>query len=124
MLINFAIDVFYILIDPARSVPTSSITDGHAKQTSRPTVRFANGKRLGSCQPPSQMRALRVAFGDPGEKSGRRWQEALIVTAMVVILAIIGPLISPHDPVGYTHLRARFQPPGYADSKGAYVLGS
>ena len=46
-----------------------------------------------------------------------------LIVALVVVLAIIGPLISPHDPVGH-NLRARFEPPGYADSKGVYILGT
>ena len=46
-----------------------------------------------------------------------------LIVSMVVILAIIGPAISPHDPVD-ANLRARFKPPGYSDSNGAYVLGT
>ena len=47
---------------------------------------------------------------------------SLIVTA-IVLLAIFGPLISPHDPQG-RNLRARYEPPGYADNVGAYILGT
>ena len=47
---------------------------------------------------------------------------SLIVTA-VVVLAIIGPVISPHDPMS-RNLRARFKPPGYTDSIGTYTLGT
>ena len=46
-----------------------------------------------------------------------------IIVGFIVLIAIIGPLISPHDPVG-RNLRARFQPPGYSDSSGAYTLGT
>ena len=46
-----------------------------------------------------------------------------IIVGLVVLIAIIGPLISPHDPVG-RNLRARFQPPGYSDSSGTYTLGT
>ena len=46
-----------------------------------------------------------------------------LIISMVVILAIIGPAISPHDPVD-ANLRARFQPPGYTDSSGVYILGT
>ena len=46
----------------------------------------------------------------------------LIVT-FVILLAIIGPAISPHDPVD-GNLRARFKPPGYADETGVYTLGT
>ena len=47
---------------------------------------------------------------------------SLIVT-IVVVLAIIGPAISPHDPVD-GNLRARFKPPGFADDSGVYTLGT
>ena len=48
---------------------------------------------------------------------------SLIVTG-VVVLAFVGPLISPHDPMG-RNIRARFQPPGFVDSKGnLYTLGN
>ena len=46
-----------------------------------------------------------------------------LIVGFVVLIAIIGPLISPHDPVG-RNLRARFQPPGYSDSTGTYTLGT
>ena len=47
-----------------------------------------------------------------------------LIVSFIVLLAIIGPLISPHDPVGH-NLRARFEPPGYADSTGnVYALGT
>ena len=46
-----------------------------------------------------------------------------IIVAMVILLAIIGPAISPHDPVD-SNLRARFQPPGYSDETGSYILGT
>ena len=47
---------------------------------------------------------------------------SLIVTA-VVVLAFIGPLISPHDPLG-RNIRARFKPPGYVDGAVSYTLGN
>ncbi len=47
----------------------------------------------------------------------------LIVTT-VVLLAIFGPLVSPHDPTG-RNIRARFQPPGYVHTSGeAFSLGT
>ena len=46
-----------------------------------------------------------------------------LIVSIVVILAIIGPVISPHDPLD-TNLQARFKPPGYTDSVGTYVLGT
>ena len=47
---------------------------------------------------------------------------SLIVTG-IVLLAIFGPVISPHDPAG-RNIRSRFEPPGYADDSGSYVLGT
>ncbi len=47
---------------------------------------------------------------------------SLIVTT-VVVLAFIGPAISPHDAQG-RNIRGRFQPPGYSDSVGYYALGN
>lgn len=46
-----------------------------------------------------------------------------IIVSMVILLAIVGPAISPHDPVD-SNLRARFQPPGYSDENGSYILGT
>lgn len=47
-----------------------------------------------------------------------------LIVFIVVILAIVGPVISPHDPLG-RNLRARFKPPGYTDSAGnTYALGT
>ncbi len=46
-----------------------------------------------------------------------------LVVSIVIILAIIGPVISPHDPID-GNLRARFMPPGFADDSGVYVLGT
>jgi len=88
------------------------------KQTSRPIVDSLMENV--SVLPPPRKWPLRVA--STLAKSPVGLAGTLIVT-LVVILAIIGPLISPHDPVGH-NLRARFEPPGYADSKGAYVLGT
>ena len=47
-----------------------------------------------------------------------------LIVAAIVILAFIGPLISPHDPLG-RNIRARFQPPGFIDKAGnTYTLGT
>jgi peptide/nickel transport system permease protein len=46
-----------------------------------------------------------------------------LIVAIVIILAIIGPAISPHDPVD-GNLRARFKPPGYSDQTGTYTFGT
>jgi peptide/nickel transport system permease protein len=46
-----------------------------------------------------------------------------IIVTIVVLLAVFGSLIVPHDPVD-GNLRARFMPPGYTDSTGVYTLGS
>ncbi|MCY4064707.1 MAG: ABC transporter permease [Chloroflexi bacterium] len=46
-----------------------------------------------------------------------------VIVGFVILLAIIGPQISPHEAVGH-NLRARFKPPGYSDSSGDYILGT
>ncbi len=46
-----------------------------------------------------------------------------LIVSMIVLLAIIGPVISPHDPMD-RNLRARYKAPGYADSAGTYTLGT
>lgn len=45
------------------------------------------------------------------------------IVAVVVLLALFGALIVPHDPVD-GNLRARFMPPGFTDNSGIYWLGS
>lgn len=57
------------------------------------------------------LRVLAILFKSPVGLTG-----SIIVTA-IVLLAFIGPLISPHDPLG-RHLRARFEAPGFVDSSG------
>lgn len=47
----------------------------------------------------------------------------IIIVMLVLFLAVFGPHVSPHDPTE-RNLRARFQPPGYADEKGVYLLGT
>ncbi|MCY4020261.1 MAG: ABC transporter permease [Chloroflexi bacterium] len=48
---------------------------------------------------------------------------SLIVT-VVVVLAFIGPVISPQDPLS-RNIRARFKPPGFVDESGnSYLLGN
>ncbi|MDL1899509.1 ABC transporter permease [Anaerolineae bacterium CFX9] len=45
------------------------------------------------------------------------------IVSLLIILAVIGPFIVPHDP-GERNLRARFMPPGYTDATGTYLLGT
>lgn len=45
------------------------------------------------------------------------------IVAVVVLLALFGAFIVPHDPVD-GNLRARFMPPGFTDDSGVYRLGS
>ena len=46
------------------------------------------------------------------------------IVAAVLILAFIGPSISPHDPLG-RNLRARFEAPGFVDGSGqVFTLGT
>lgn len=46
-----------------------------------------------------------------------------IIVSVVIVLAIFGNAIVPHDPTE-RNLRARFKPPGYTDATGTYVLGT
>jgi peptide/nickel transport system permease protein len=46
-----------------------------------------------------------------------------MIVVLVVLLALFGTLIVPHDPVD-GNLRARFMPPGFADDTGTYLLGT
>ena len=48
----------------------------------------------------------------------------LVIVSFVILIAFIGPLISPYDPVEDRNLRARYKPPGYSDSSGVYTLGT
>jgi len=45
------------------------------------------------------------------------------ITAVVIFLAVFGSWVSPHDPLS-RNLRARFEPPGYRDDTGVYLLGT
>lgn len=45
------------------------------------------------------------------------------IVMLVLLLAIVGPYISPHDATD-RNLRARFQAPGYSDDSGTYYLGT
>jgi len=47
----------------------------------------------------------------------------LVLVGMILLLAIFGPVISPHDPIQH-NLRARFKPPGFTCEKGIYLLGT
>lgn len=47
----------------------------------------------------------------------------VLITALVVFLAIFGPWVYPHDP-SHRNLRARFEPPGFSDETGMYLLGT
>jgi peptide/nickel transport system permease protein len=46
-----------------------------------------------------------------------------IIVVVVIALALLSPVIVPHNPAG-RNLQARFQPPGFADETGIYVLGT
>lgn len=47
---------------------------------------------------------------------------AVLIT-LVLIVALFGPLLSPHDPLEH-NLRARFEPPGTTVSDRVYLLGT
>ena len=46
-----------------------------------------------------------------------------VLIALVVLTALIGPLLTPHDPLQH-NLRDRFEPPGYSDSERVFLLGT
>ena len=46
-----------------------------------------------------------------------------VIVLFVLLITLFGPLLSPHDPLEH-NLRSRFEPPGYSDTKGTYVLGT
>src|SRR5688572_24295832 len=45
------------------------------------------------------------------------------IVSAVILLAIFGSLIVPHDPAE-RNLRARFEPPGFSDGTNTYILGT
>jgi peptide/nickel transport system permease protein len=47
----------------------------------------------------------------------------VFIVSVVILLAIFGPLISPHDPTN-RNLRSRFEPPGYTNENGTFLLGT
>lgn len=47
----------------------------------------------------------------------------LSIVCMLLLLAVFGTMIVPHDPVD-GNLRARFKPPGFTDATGVYILGT
>lgn len=46
-----------------------------------------------------------------------------LIVIVVMLLALFGTLIVPHDPVD-GNLRARFMPPGHTDDSGVYLMGT
>lgn len=63
------------------------------------------------------LRAISIMLQSPVGATGT------LIVAVVVLLALFGPQISPHDPIK-GNLRARFEEPGYSDASGIYRLGS
>jgi peptide/nickel transport system permease protein len=47
----------------------------------------------------------------------------LIIVVLVLLAAVFGPALSPHDATQH-NLRARFQAPGFSDDNGTYWLGT
>ena len=45
------------------------------------------------------------------------------IVLFVLLVTLFGPFLSPHDPLEH-YLRSRFEPPGYSDAKGTYLLGT
>ncbi|MCY4466286.1 MAG: ABC transporter permease [Chloroflexi bacterium] len=63
------------------------------------------------------LRALGTMLHSPVGATGT------FIVAVVVLLALFGPQVSPQDPIK-GNLRARFEEPGYSDASGYYSLGS
>ncbi|WP_343422251.1 ABC transporter permease [Candidatus Flexifilum breve] len=77
---------------------------------------------------------IAVGFGGRQRRSslGSFWRSlrrnpvgliGFIIVTIVVLLALFGTLIVPHDPTE-NNLRARFKEPGYTDAMGSYWLGT
>lgn len=47
----------------------------------------------------------------------------MILIVLVLLTALFGPLISPHDPLKH-NLRDRFEPPGYSNADSVFLLGT
>ena len=47
----------------------------------------------------------------------------VVIVTIVVLLAIFGPYVSPHDPIE-NNLRSRFEAPGFSNEKGTFWLGT
>jgi peptide/nickel transport system permease protein len=46
-----------------------------------------------------------------------------VIVFFVLVVAVFGPFVSPHDPLQH-NLRGRFKSPGYTDAKGTFLLGT
>jgi len=67
-----------------------------------------------------------------GARAGYMWSSLMrspvgmlgvLITTLVLLTAIIGPSISPFDPLKH-NLRARFKPPGFTTQYGTHWLGT
>jgi len=46
-----------------------------------------------------------------------------VMVGLILLVALLGPIISPHDPTEH-NLRNRFEAPGFTNDKGTFVLGT
>ena len=56
-------------------------------------------------------------------RGNRVGQFGVAILLVIIVLAVVGPLLSPHDASEH-NLRGRFKPPGYVDESGRYFLGT
>lgn len=56
-------------------------------------------------------------------RGNRVGQLGVTILLIITVLAVVGPLLSPHDASEH-NLRGRFEPPGYVDESGRYFLGT
>ena len=76
--------------------------------------------------PAGTVRPLRQTRLGSAVRSLRRSHVGILGVALITLVlltALFGPLLAPHDPQGH-NLRARFEPPGHRDGDRVFVLGT
>ncbi|MEM7734338.1 MAG: ABC transporter permease [Deinococcota bacterium] len=68
-------------------------------------------------------RRSRVAYVMRSLRQNRVGVLGTCIVLFVLFVTLLGPFLAPHDPLEH-NLRARFEPPGYSDASGTYVLGT
>jgi peptide/nickel transport system permease protein len=99
--------------DPALSVPdkTAKGGDQRAEPISLSPVESRNNLRYRLSNMSNSLRRSPVGM------------IGMVIVLFVIFLAVFGPYVSPHDPLE-RNLRNRFEPPGYVNDNGTYILGT